>query len=50
MTLRVLASLKKNVTYRDWYKAIRRDLPSRQYPQTPNLYGSSSMKAWKVLQ
>jgi hypothetical protein len=50
MTLRVLASLKKSATYRDWYQAVRKSLPSRQYPQTPNLYGSSSMEAWKVLQ
>ena len=28
---------------------IRKVLPSQQYPQTPNLYGSSSMKRWKVL-
>ena len=50
VALRALATLRKSATYREWYKAIRKDLPSRQYPQTPNLYGSSSMKAWKVLQ
>ena len=31
-----------------WYKAIRRVLPSQQYPQTPNLYGSKSMRRWTV--
>jgi len=50
VALRALAALKRGATYRDWYQAIRRALPSRQYPQTPNLYGSSSMKGWKVLQ
>jgi hypothetical protein len=50
VALRALATLKKGATYRDWYKAIRRSLPSRQYPQTPNLYGSSAMRAWKVFQ
>jgi len=50
VALRALATLKKDATYRHWYQAIRQSLPSRQYPQTPNLYGSSSMKAWRVLQ
>lgn len=49
VALRALAKLPTGATYRDWYAAIRRSLPSRQYPQTPNLYGSSSMKRWKVL-
>jgi hypothetical protein len=50
VALRALAALRKDATYREWYKAIRRSLPSRQYPQTPNLYGSSAMRAWKVFQ
>jgi hypothetical protein len=37
------------VDRRDWFKAIRKALPSQQYPQSPNLYGSSSMKGWGVL-
>jgi len=49
VALRCLASLPARATYRDWYTAIRKVLPSQQYPQTPNLYGSSSMKKWKVL-
>jgi hypothetical protein len=49
VALRVLKSLSARATYRDWYRAIRRELPSRQYPQTPNLYGSTSMKRWRVL-
>jgi hypothetical protein len=49
VALRALAKLKKTATYKDWYAAIRKALPSRQHPQTPNLYGSSTMKAWKAL-
>ncbi|MBI3466110.1 MAG: caspase family protein [Planctomycetes bacterium] len=43
-----LKSLKPSATYRDWFKAIRAVLPSQQYPQSPNLYGSQSMKGWRV--
>jgi len=50
VALRALATLKPGATYRDWHAAIRKALPSRQYPQAPNLYGSASMKGWKVLQ
>jgi hypothetical protein len=49
VALRSLASLAAEATYGDWYKAIRRVLPSQQYPQTPNLYGSKSMRRWTVL-
>jgi hypothetical protein len=49
VALRALASLPNSATYQDWYKAIRRVLPSQQYPQTPNLYGTKAMKQWKVL-
>lgn len=49
VALRALKSLPAAATYSDWYKAIRQLLPSQQYPQTPNLYGSTSMKRWKVL-
>ncbi|MBN1102108.1 MAG: caspase family protein [Deltaproteobacteria bacterium] len=48
VALRALSSLPAKATYYDWFRKIRRMLPSRQYPQTPNLYGSSSMKKWKV--
>ena len=49
VALRALAALSTTATYRDWYKAIRAALPSQQYPQTPNLYGSTSMKRWRAL-
>ncbi len=49
VALRALSRLPAKATYADWFKAIRRALPSQQYPQSPNLYGSSSMKKWKAL-
>jgi hypothetical protein len=49
VALRALAKLPAKASYADWFKAIRKSLPSQQYPQSPNLYGSSSMKKWKVL-
>ena len=48
VALKALKSLPAGATYDAWYKAIRKVLPSQQYPQTPNLYGSSRMKKWKV--
>ena len=49
VALRALKALPARSTYRDWYNEIRKALPSQQYPQTPNLYGSSSTKRWKAL-
>jgi len=49
VALRAVASLSAKSTYNEWFKAIRKTLPSQQYPQSPNLYGSKSMKRWKVL-
>lgn len=48
VAIRALAALKPNATFRDWFNAVRKALPSQQYPQTPNLYGSKSMMRWKV--
>lgn len=48
VALRELAKLASTATYRQWYDSIRKALPSQQYPQTPNLYGSSRMKRWKI--
>ncbi len=50
VALQTLAKLPKSATYADWYAAIRKVLPSQQYPQTPNLYGPKSMAKWKVLE
>jgi hypothetical protein len=49
VALRALKRLPKNSPYQKWYSEIRKSLPSQQYPQTPNLYGTRSMKRWKVL-
>lgn len=43
-----LAKLPAAATFRDWLAKIRKRLPTQQYPQTPQLYGASTMKAWKV--
>ncbi len=49
VALRELRKLKPGATYRQWFDAIRKALPSLQYPQSPNLYGTRNMKKWKVL-
>lgn len=48
VALKKLSKLSANATYRQWHKAIRTALPSQEYPQSPNLYGSKSMGKWKV--
>jgi metacaspase-1 len=49
VAIRALSNLSTKATYKQWYQAIRKALPSQQYPQSPNLYGTSRMKAWKAL-
>ena len=49
VALETLKKLKPNATYSDWFKAIKTKLPSQEYPQSPNLFGSASMKKWKAL-
>jgi hypothetical protein len=40
MTRAAIDELKSNpATPRDWFRAIRKRLPSQQYPQTPQLFG-----------
>lgn len=48
VALRQLQKMKKTATYASWFQAIRNALPSQQYPQSPNLYGTSTMKKWKL--
>jgi hypothetical protein len=38
--LRSLKTLPASATYRDWHTAIRRSLPSTNYPQKPQLVGT----------
>lgn len=47
--LKALKKLPKTGTYREWHAEIRKSLPSQRYGQSPNLQGSKSQKAWKVL-
>jgi len=48
VALSTLKKLSAKATYHDWYKAIKTVLPSQQYPQSPNLFGSAAMKKWKI--
>jgi hypothetical protein len=48
VALEALKSLPMGTTYREWYAAIRRKLPSQLYPQTPNLYGPRKMQNSEV--
>jgi hypothetical protein len=48
VAIRALERLSERATFRQWFDTIRKVLPSQQYPQTPNLFGSRSMKSWKV--
>lgn len=50
VAIRALANLAPRATYADWHKAIRSMLPSQQYPQSPNLFGSTTMKRWRVFE
>lgn len=45
MTRAAIEELKKNpATPQDWFKAIRKRLPSQQYPQSPQLFGATKAK------
>lgn len=48
VALETLKKLKASATYADWFKEIQKKLPSEDYAQTPNLFGATSMKKWKV--
>jgi metacaspase-1 len=49
VALQALKSLPASATYRDWHKAICRQLPSPSFPQSPALSGTSFQKTWPVL-
>lgn len=44
-----LKDLQPGATYRAWYNAIRKHLPTADYPQTPQIYGVRSARYRKVL-
>ncbi len=43
VALQALKTLPRGATYRQWHEAIRKRLPSPDYPQSPNLYGPRQM-------
>lgn len=45
-----LRKLPARATFRDWFNRIRHVLPNQSYPQTPNLFGSQSMKEAEVFE
>jgi hypothetical protein len=47
--LRALKTLPARATYRDWHAAIRRSLPSSDYPQKPQLVGTKSTLSSPIL-
>jgi hypothetical protein len=50
MTRAALEELRKNpATPQDWFRGIRTHLPSRQYPQTPQLFGGTKAKKGPML-
>lgn len=48
--LRTLKDLPATASYRDWHAAIRRFLPSTNYPQKPQLLGTKSTLSSAVLE
>jgi metacaspase-1 len=49
VALTALAELPPDASYRDWLRAIRAQLPSQNYPQTPALQASAEQLAWPLL-
>ena len=47
--LRSLKTLPASATYRDWHTAIRRSLPSTNYPQKPQLMGTKTTPSSPIL-
>lgn len=47
--LRALQTLPSTATYRDWHAAIRRSLPSTNYPQKPQLLGTKATLSSPIL-
>jgi metacaspase-1 len=49
VALHTLRSLPADADYGTWYRNIKKYLPNVEYPQSPQLSGSSAQKKWKVL-
>lgn len=48
--LKALKKMPAKATYQDWFKAIRKQLPNPNQPQTPNFLGTKSQKSWKIFE
>jgi hypothetical protein len=48
VALDTLARMPEISTYKNWFTEIRRGLPSQDYPQTPQLYGTYDQKLWPL--
>lgn len=46
--LKALKRLPTGATYADWHAAIRKSLPSANYPQTPQVFGAKAARKLKV--
>lgn len=49
VALDALKMLPADADYAAWFAEIRRSLPSREYPQRPNLVGTAAQRSWAVL-
>jgi hypothetical protein len=47
--LDALRELPERASYSHWHRLIRQKLPTAQYPQVPQLTGTSSQKKWQAL-
>lgn len=48
VALDTLRKMPQISSYRDWHTEIRRVLPSQDYPQEPQLVGTSAQKRWPL--
>jgi len=48
--LKALSDIPADASYRDWYQAIRAELPNQSQPQTPNFGGTPSQMEWQVFE
>lgn len=44
----ILAKLPARATYAEWMVAVRKQLPSHSYPQTPQISGPRASQAWQI--
>lgn len=48
VALDTLKTMPEISSYRDWFAEVRRTLPSADYPQEPQLLGTSAQKNWAL--